>query len=244
MKLSRIKLGIILSLVLIPLTGSSVFAQWSRYPSNGISRFRWQGVVDGTSYIYIRGRQVQTQSQSGLPVQRQQFAFTDPLPSAPVQLEVVELRGRGRLRLVQAPRSYNDFTAVVRIDDNSGGRDLYSFELRWYDLNARDDYGRSSRNLDGVVWRGRVDGESIIRFRGNQVWEERVSGRGVSDVRYRFSSPLPFQFINVNLIDTDGRGEILLIEQPSRFNNYTASVRIRDERGGAANYAFTLTWNR
>ncbi|MCI0665769.1 MAG: hypothetical protein L0220_32330, partial [Acidobacteria bacterium] len=109
--------------------------------------------------------------------------------------------------------------------------------------NRRDDYSRR-RNLESVSWRGRVDGESVIKFRGDQSFDERLSGRGVSGAGFQFSSPLPSQPVNVSLVNTEGRGEILLIDQPNRDNDYTASVRIRDNRGGSGNYAFTLTWDR
>jgi hypothetical protein len=183
-----------------------------------------------------------------LPVQRQRYEFTDPLPRASVEVGLVVLEGRGRVRLVESPRSNNNFAAVVRIDDNSGGRDLYSFELRWQDRNRRDNYGGwggpQSRNADGVFWRGRVDGESIIRFRSDRAWDETISGGGVSNARFNFNAPLPSQPVSVNLTNTEGRGEIVIVDQPNRNNNYTASVRIRDRRGGSDNYAFALVWEK
>jgi hypothetical protein len=257
MKLTGLKVGGFLSLLLLPFIFLSANAQWygnypnpypGQYPNRDISRFRWSGIVDGTTFIYIRGRHVQVESRSGLPVQRQRYEFTDPLPRTSVELGLVVLEGRGRVRLTEYPRSNNDFTATVRIDDNSGGRDVYSFELRWYDRNWRDDRGgwsgQNPRNVDGVVWRGRVDGESIIRFRSDQSWDETINGYGVSNARYQFNAPLPSHPVVVNLTNTEGRGEIVIIEQPSRNNNYTASVRIRDRRGGSDNYAFTLVWEK
>src|SRR4029079_15158296 len=94
------------------------------------------------------------------------------------------------------------------------------------------------------TWRGRVDGESIIRFRSDQAWEERINGQGANSPRYQSSAPLPSRAINVNLINTEGRGQILIVEQPSRANNFTASVRVRDGQNGAGNYAFTLVWEK
>ncbi|MGH8245188.1 MAG: hypothetical protein ACREUU_02010, partial [Gammaproteobacteria bacterium] len=257
MKLTGLKVGAFLSLMLLPFMFFSANAQWdgnypnsypNQFPSRDISRFRWSGVVDGTTFIQIRGRQVQVETRSGLPVQRQRYDFTDPLPRASVDLDLVVLEGRGSVRLVEYPRPNNNFTATVRIDDNSGGRDVYSFELRWVDRTLRDNQGgwggNNPRNIETVIWRGRVDGESIIRFRNDRSWDETISGLGVSNARHDFSAPLPGNSVSVNLTNTEGRGEILIIEQPSRRNDYTASVRIRDGRGGSDNYAFTLVWEK
>lgn len=249
MKISSLKLSALLSLLFIPFLLFSADAQsvTGQYPNSGISRFRWEGVVDGVSTIRIRGRQVTVETRSGLPVQRQQYDFSDPLPRTPLNVELVVLDGRDRVRLIEEPRSNNDFTAVVRIDDRSGGRDLYRFELRWNDRNWRDNGGGwngSPQNSDSVSWRGRVDGESVIRFRSDQAFTETVFGQGTANTSYRFSAPLPNRAISVNLINKEGRGEVWIVEQPSRANNFTAVVRIVDRQGGAGNYAFTLAWEK
>ncbi|HMV52016.1 MAG TPA: hypothetical protein PLD20_15230 [Blastocatellia bacterium] len=249
MKTNTLKIGALLSLLFVPFLLLSVNAQWgNQYPNNGVSRFRWEGVVDGTSTVRIRGRQVNVETYSGLPVQRQQYNFSDPLPRTALNVELVVLDGRDRIRLIDEPRAGNDYTAVVRIDDRSGGRDLYRFELRWNDRNQQDNgggwNGGSQRNSDYVTWRGRVDGESIIRVYGNQVREETIYGGGVFNTRHQFSAPLPNRQVNVNLLNTEGRGQIVIVEQPSRYNNYTATVRITDRQGGSSNYGFTLAWEK
>jgi hypothetical protein len=220
----------------------------NQYPNSGISRFIWEGVVDGTSFVSIRGRHVQVRTSSGLPVQQQRYNFTDPLPNASIGLALDAYNGRGRVSLVQYPRPSNDFTAVVRIDDTSGGRDVYGFELRWSDRTWRDEYGgwsgNNPRNTDSVVWRGRVDGESIIRFRGTRSWEQTLNGWSVSNVRYNFSAALPEHPLSLNLVKSQGRGEALIIEQPTRSNNFTAAVLVRDNSGGSDDYVFTLAWEK
>jgi hypothetical protein len=245
MRLTKIIFRVPISLLLLFLIGSSAFARWSsiQRPGNGIASFRWQGEVDGTCFIRIRGRQVQSKNQSGLPVQNQQFDFTDPLPNAPVQVTLAEVQGRGRVNLAQQPRPENNYTAVVRIDDSRGGRSSYSFILRWYDVTRRDRAGTSEDRSAEVSWSGRVDAEAIIRFHGGRVSYENLSGQGVSRDRYRFSSPLPSRPVSVSLVVTEGRGEVILVEQPSGGNGHSAAVRIRDDKGGAGSYAFTLTWN-
>jgi len=250
MKNRALKLGVLTLLVMVSFFSISASAQsfGNQYPNSGISRFRWEGVVDGTSFVSIRGRHVEVRTSSGLPVQRQRYNFTDPLPNASIGLAMDAFNGRGRVLLVQSPRPGNDFTAVVRIDDNSGGRDVYGFELQWYDRTWRDEYGGWSgndpRNTDGVVWRGRVDGESIIRFRGNRSWVQTVNGWGVFNVRYNFTAALPEHPLSLNLVKSQGRGEVLIIEQPTRTNDFTAVVLVRSARGGEDDYAFKLSWEK
>jgi hypothetical protein len=48
--------------------------------------------------------------------------------------------------------------------------------------------------------------------------------------------------VTVRLTEKRGRGEIFIEQQPTRDNDFTAVVRIRDPRGGASDYAFTLEW--
>ena len=136
-QISRVKVSVLWSLLFIPLLLVPAQAQWlpnqnaNQYPNSGVSRFRWEGVVDGTSTVTIKGRRVNVETFSGLPVQRQKYDFTDALPRAAMNVQLVVLDGRDRVRLIESPRPNNDFAAVVRIDDRSGGRDFYSFELHW-----------------------------------------------------------------------------------------------------------------
>ena len=251
-KLSQFKVSVLLSLLFVPFLFLTAQAQWwpnpnpNQYPNSGVSRFRWEGVVDGTSTVRIRGRRVDVETYSGLPVQRQRYEFSDALPRTNMSMQLVVFDGRDRVRLIQTPRSNNDYTAVVRIDDRSGGRDFYSFELRWNDRDYRDDgggwTGTSPRNSDFVTWSGRVDGESIIRFRSDEAFDQTINGQGVYGERFRFSSPLPSRSVDVSLSNTNGRGEILIVEQPNRRNNFTTAVMVRDRQSGAGNYSFTLVW--
>ncbi|HZS09724.1 MAG TPA: hypothetical protein VFD58_33165 [Blastocatellia bacterium] len=209
-----------------------------------LARFRWEGVVDGTTLIRVSRRRVDYEYSTGLPVQRQNYDFTDPLPSTRVEVRLNVIEGRGDIRLIQQPREDNNYVAIVRIDDRDRGTGNYSFELLWERPLNND--GRRDRDEERFEWRGRVDGESIIRVRSGSTRIENIRGNGVSDEQYHFSnrSGLPDQRVQVSLVETSGRGEIVLLEQPDRRNDFTASVRIRDYRGGTGRYSFTLTWQQ
>jgi hypothetical protein len=206
----------------------------------------WEGVVDGTSILSIRGNRIQIEDREGMPVQRQRYRFYDRLPDSrqDVRLEVRE--GRGRVRVVQQPRLENNYVLQVSVEDRQGGASPYLLEFYWE--TARGGFFgappvvRSSEKGDRLSWSGRVDDEAIISCRGNECRAESTRGGPVTRERARISRPLPRRDTTVSLEDTQGRGEIRLVEQPREENGYTARVRIRDPQGGAGDYSFTLAW--
>lgn len=101
-----------------------------------------------------------------------------------------------------------------------------------------DSGNRSGR----MTWRGRVDDDVRIRIRGGSADVETIGGTAYSDGQPNFSNSLPNRRVTVRLTEKRGRGEVFIEQQPTRENDFTAIVRIRDTRGGASDYAFTLEW--
>ena len=101
-----------------------------------------------------------------------------------------------------------------------------------------DSGNRSGR----MTWSGRVDDDVRIRIRGGSADVETIGGSAYSDGQSNFSNSLPNRRVTVRLTDKRGRGEIFIEQQPTRENDFTAIVRIRDTKGGAADYSFTLEW--
>jgi len=93
-----------------------------------------------------------------------------------------------------------------------------------------------------MTWRGRVDDDVRIRIRGGSADVETIGGTEYSDSQPNFLNSLPNRRVTVRLTQKQGRGEIFIEQQPSRENDFTAIVRIRDPRGGASEYAFELQW--
>ena len=100
------------------------------------------------------------------------------------------------------------------------------------------DTGRSGR----MTWRGRVDDDVRIRIRGGTADVETIGGTPYDDGQPNFSDSLPSRRVTVRLTAKRGRGEVFIEQQPSRENDFTAIVRIRDSRGGASDYEFELSW--
>ncbi len=92
-------------------------------------------------------------------------------------------------------------------------------------------------------WRGRVDREIQIVMQGRDLnthmasWQDRL----LRD-RQRVFSVLPRQDGWVSVRREDGRGDVDVVQQPNRRNDYTAVIRIRDPRGGADDYRITAFW--
>ena len=103
-------------------------------------------------------------------------------------------------------------------------------------------YPDSGNRSGRMTWRGRVDDDVRIRIRGGSADVETVGGTAYYDAQPNFSNSLPNRRVTVRLTQKSGRGEIFIEQQPSRENDFTAIVRIRDTKGGASDYSFTLEW--
>jgi hypothetical protein len=164
-------------------------------------------------------------------------------------------QARGRVRILAQPRPDNNYTLSVQIEDQSSGRAMYSLAFfwrlpdrkspsSWLDAGSHPPRQRSlQRGEDRATWSGRVDDEAIIECRGRECRPQQIQGGNVERDRFTFTNPLPEREIRVSLDDVQGRGETHLIEQPNPGNGYTARVRIRDQRSGAGDYAFSLYWS-
>ena len=91
------------------------------------------------------------------------------------------------------------------------------------------------------VW---VDDEAEFAVQGERLRMFTARGQEARDVASECSAPLPQSFENFKFRGIDGRGDVRLIEQPDRRNNWTAVVRIRDTKAGGEEYHFRLEWTR
>ncbi|HKY42004.1 MAG TPA: hypothetical protein VJM50_02845 [Pyrinomonadaceae bacterium] len=122
-------------------------------------------------------------------------------------------------------RSISDIAREVSYNPSDGG-------------GQNPDTGRGGR----MTWRGRVDDDVRIRIRGGSADVETIGGTEYSDSQPNFINALPNRRVTVRLTAKRGRGEIFIEQQPTRDNDFTAIVRIRDPRGGASDYEFELEW--
>ncbi len=233
-------------LLFLLLCSASVFGQ--SYNQDSYSHLRWEGTVDGKVLLKINRRRVSYEIISGVAIQRHRYDFTDPLPFKNMRVDVTVEEGRGNVRIIEQPRERNDYTAIIEINDASSGQSSYVLDVYWeksFSGNSNNnDANFRNKDDDYFEWQGRVDGESILYIRGEDVRVDDISGNGITNEKFRASRPIPSRAMTLNLVETSGRGEIVLLEQPDNRNNFTAAVRIRDKQSGTGLYSFALTWTR
>lgn len=94
-----------------------------------------------------------------------------------------------------------------------------------------------------VTWSGSVDDTATVYFQSGRSWIDNVTAKGVQNANATFQGDLPSNGLaNVALAGVSGRGQVALIQQPTRDNNYTAAVRVVDLAPGPGSYRFTLKW--
>jgi hypothetical protein len=120
-----------------------------------------------------------------------------------------------------------------------------------YDRNSPRGYGYgvpgyggygSYSGLGVMNWRGRVDDYVELRIQGSRVQSRERQGAPTFGERYNFSSPLPRAEVQMSVKKREGRGRVHLIQQPSRWNGYTAVIAIDDDKGGADDYDLEVKW--
>lgn len=230
--------------------------------------FTWTGTVDREARITMRGRDITIRGDADRNRRDNRPRANGALPRTDGDVWVRVTEGRGNVDVIQQPNARNNYTTVVRIRDTRGGNDRYRLTAYWApddrggwgrtddrgrgddwprgrdDNRGRDDdwYG-NSRNRSGLRWSGVVDDVVELRIQGRRVEVIERSGARTRDVRTDFGNQgLPRQNATVRLQRADGRGSVAVVQQPAVWNGYTAVVRIRDERGGAARYDLDLTW--
>lgn len=93
---------------------------------------RFSAGVDAVAEIRIRGRRVDFVTRRGRELENVRFDVRGAgLPEFAVPLDLRRFAGRGNVTIAQYPREWNNWTAVIRIDDSRGGADGYDFDLRW-----------------------------------------------------------------------------------------------------------------
>jgi hypothetical protein len=111
------------------------------------------------------------------------------------------------------------------------------------------DYGRGTNNRGSygergsLHWSGAVDGEVEIRLQGRSIDYQTLSGSRPMDVRTSVTGqPLGGSAGGVEIRANQGRGSVVVVQQPSAYNGYTAVVRVRDPEGGYGRYDFDVIW--
>lgn len=86
-------------------------------------------VVDDVAEVEIMGRNATIRTLSGGPATFRRFVCNQEMPMNPYQFRFEGVDGRGRQNLVRSAE--NGGRAIIRIEDNRGGSEGYTFDIFW-----------------------------------------------------------------------------------------------------------------
>jgi hypothetical protein len=98
-------------------------------------------------------------------------------------------------------------------------------------------------NVTGrAFWRGNVDSKVQISVQGKALTVNTFAGQNYGEGVFSFTSALPRRNVSVEVIKKKGRGDVRVVQQPSRSNDYTAIIEVTDNENGAREYQLEIIW--
>jgi hypothetical protein len=89
-----------------------------------------------------------------------------------------------------------------------------------------------------------VDGEAIVYVKDNGLKYSLLSGTPLQNAGSNYTQPIPHAvFGDFTMEKIAGRGTVTLVETPVALNNFSAVVRIKDDKSGRDLYHIRLTWS-
>lgn len=113
---------------------------------------------------------------------------------------------------------------------------------------ATAQYGRDRQQqqqqsrMEVLEWRGQVDREIQIRIDNRRASVLEMGSNERARRRVDMMSGIPNRPGRLYVQRIDGRGDVDVTQQPSQSNGYTATIRIRDPKGGADRYRIAVYW--
>lgn len=152
--------------------GAAVLAP-AAFAQQGQEVFTWAGRVDREVRINVQNNRVWTQDIGATEPGRARARMTARMPRQDGQLYVQVENGRGRVDVIQQPSAQNGYSAVVRIQDPSGGSDLYRVVGYWQAYSNGDVYSRNNNGRGVGRGRGRNGGDDVYRKRDRDDDDDR-----------------------------------------------------------------------
>jgi hypothetical protein len=206
----------------------------------------WTGRVDEEAVVSCRQQSCVSSAEHGAPVADEHFKFSRPLPDRDTEVRLEYPDGRGEIRLIEQPRSRNNYTARVSIRDPLAGAGEYSFTLAWNRPSSKE--SKESAPIPdptgrGFRWSGTVDGRVRVTLKGGASFSEALEGAPVSGEHAEILRPLPARADLMPAIrKLRGRGRVAIAETPSEKNNYRLVFEIDDPGPGGDGYEVELDW--
>jgi hypothetical protein len=108
-------------------------------------------------------------------------------------------------------------------------------------LRRSADYS-ATKESGRIEIRLRVGSEARVWIRGGRMSVEATAGGPATDAGSSHSGPLPQRDASVRLQARVARGQVQLLQRPSRQNRFTAMILIRDPEPGVGLYDLLLTF--
>lgn len=103
--------------------------------------------------------------------------------------------------------------------------------------------GNNNGNTKGrATWRGKVDDKVRLEISDRNIFTRTVAGKSFGQGNFNFTSALPSRSVTVDVGKKIGRGEVRVIQQPDRYNGYTAIIEITDADWGEREYELEIYW--
>lgn len=213
----------------------------------------WAGRVDQEVQITISGRNLSTAAIGPREPGDRRANVMGMIPRQDGEVSVQLANGRGSADVVRQPTAQNGYTTVIRVRDPQGGADNYRLNIFWQPV-ANGDVGpvfdrRNNRgnnngrfgNRTALTWSGDVDDQLEIRVAPSGVSYSTIRGDQPRNISANFMG-LPNGARQLSITQSDGRGSVVVVQQPSPRNGNVAVLRVRDPQGGYGHYSFTLGW--
>jgi len=188
--------------------------------------------VDNEVEVHMRGEQVTVRTISGQDARDDGSECNAPLPNRDVGGFSFEVKdSRNEIRMLAEPSRRNDYEAVVRIRDGSGGFGRYHFRLSW-DMTGNDSRSGNDRPAPayGGVPRGRDEDfgrpRGVPGFAWNNVISFRGNGRGEASLN-NFGQ---MRLGQVN-IEIDRGGKVFASFQADRGRTLTFTGQVVAQEG-------------
>ena len=147
-----------------------------------------------------------------------------------------DVYGRGNGRARGRDRDDRDRDDIYRGRNGNNGNNGVNPNGNYYPGGV---YGNNSM----LHWSGNVDDDLEIRIQNGRLAYRVLSGKDPSSIRAdQANMNIPNGARGVSVVQNQGRGTVVVTQQPSSWNGYTTVIRIRDPQGGYGFYDFSLMW--
>jgi hypothetical protein len=141
-------------------------------------------------------------------------------------------------------RSVDDINREIGGNNNGGGWGNGNGNGNGNGGWGNNNGGNYNNALGKARWRGTVDKEVHLVLRNNNIQTNIFDGQDYGAGTYNFTSAMPNSNVQVYVNKKKGRGNVTVIQQPDRGNDFTTIIKVLDGDGGAKEYDVEIYWTR